>query len=680
MENKPTKILFITLSNFGDVILSLPVLDSLRSYFPRNEITVVCGARVKEIFENNPAIRRVIIYDRTAPLREKIGLFFDLKNEGFEVVIDLRNSLYGALLPARYKTSPFLKVPAFIAHMKDRYLFRLRMALGMQSLMIDTVTSKSLYLSAEAKAYINKMLEQSGIKPQEGNIVVVAPAARGGNKGWSRDGFAQVCGDLGRDYKVILVGTEADRELTQYIKVNARGNVIDLAGLTNISQLAHVLGRASLVIVADTGIQHLASYIGAPVLALFGAWNEKKYGPWSDKKNAVVVKEVFCRPCQAPECVFKTVECMKLIKPQTVIARARQMLSGRDFIDPATIPDFKRILIVRTDRIGDVILSTPVIKAFRDYYPNAHIAMMVRPYTADIVDGNPYLDEVIVYDKDGAHKSWQDSMKFAFELRKKNFDLALVLHPTQSAHLITFIAGIDKRVGYNRKWGFLLTDPLPHTKEWGEKHEMEYNLDMVRNLGLEPKDRSLFLPIKDESEKWVDELIGKSGIRQNDKIVAISPGASDPTKEWVMERFAQVADALSVKYSFSVIIVGAPQEAELTNRVRMTMHRFAVDLGGKTSVSQLASVLKRCSLFVGMDSGVMHMACALGLPVVALYGRKQKGLSPVRWGPLSPKSRFLHRDVGCKVCLAHNCTKNFLCFKEITVDDVLGCVDAVLKM
>ena len=680
MDNKHTKILFITLSNFGDVVLTLPVLDTLRSYFPQNEITVVADVRVKEIFENNPAIRHFIIFDKTATLREKIALFFRLKAEGFDIVIDLRNTLYGALLPARFKTSPFLKVPAFIVHMKDRNLFRLRMALRMQSLMIDTIPFKSLYLSAEAKAYINRMFEQSGIDPQE-SIVVVAPAARGGNKGWSKEGFAQVCSDLGKDHKIILVGTAADRELTQYIRTSARGvNIFDFSGLTNIGQLAHILSHASLVIVADTGVQHLASYVGAPVLALFGAWNERKYGPWSDKQNAVVVKEVFCRPCQAAECIFKTVECMALIKPHTVIAKARQMLSGKDFIDPASLPDFRRILIVRTDRIGDVVLSTPVIKAFRDYYPNAHIAMMVRPYTADIVEGNPYLDEVIIYDKDGAHKRWRDAMKLAFELKRKNFDLALVLHPTQSAHLITFIAGINRRVGYDRKWGFLLTDPLPHTKEWGEKHEMEYNLDMVKYLGLEPKDRSLLLPIKEESEKWVDELIKKSGIRQTDKIVAISPGASDPTKEWVTERFAQVADALSLKYNFSVIIVGAPKEAQLTDRVRMTMRRFAVDLGGKTSVSQLASILKRCCLFVGMDSGVMHMACALGLPVVALYGRKQKGLSPVRWGPLSPKAKFIHKDVGCKVCLAHYCTKDFLCFKEITVDDVLGCVDAVLKM
>ncbi len=681
MKNTPTKILFITLSNLGDVILTLPVLDYLRHYFPENEITVMAGPRVKEVFEGNPAIKRLIVYDKTAPLREKMALFFRLRSEGYDVVIDLRNTFYGAFLPAKFKTSPFLNVPAFIIHMKDRNLFRLRMALRMQSVIIDTTVSKSLYLSAEGKAYITRMLEQSGINLQEGKLIVVAPAARGGNKSWSKEGFAQVCADLARDHKVILVGTQSDRELTQYIKLNSHSaNVFDYAGLTNIGQLAFIMGKASLVIVADTGIQHLASYVAAPVLALFGAFNEKKYGPWSEKINSVVVKEVFCRPCQAAQCVFNTIDCMALIKPQTVITKARQMLDPKDLIDPATIPEFRRILIVRTDRIGDVVLSTPVIKAFRDYYPNSHIAMMVRPYTADIVNGNPYLDEVIVYDKDGAHKRWQDAMKFAFELRKKNFDLVLVLHPTQSAHLITFIAGIDRRVGYDRKWGFLLTDPIPHTKEWGEKHEMEYNLDMVRYLGLEPKDKTLFLPISEESEKWADEVIKKSGIRQTDKLVAISPGASDPTKEWVTERFAQVGDALSNKYNYSAIILGAPKEKELTDRVRMTMHRFAVDLGGKTSVSQLASILKRCSLFVGMDSGVMHMACALKLPVVALYGRKQKGLSPVRWGPLNPRSRFLHKDVGCKVCLAHYCQKDFLCFKEITVDDVLACVDAVLKM
>ena len=676
MKTKNTKILFITLSNFGDVILTLPVLDALREHFPQNEITVMVGPRAKEIFEKNLYIHNLIIYDKHAPLLEKIKLFFHLCKQHFDVVIDLRNTLYGALLPAGYKTSPFLRVPASISHMKERNLYRLRTALRLRSLMIESAPNKSFYISQE---YTSQILEKQGISPRD-KFIIIAPAARGISRRWDKDNFVQVCRDLTREYKVILIGAQTDKPLTQYIKENCPQNVFDFAGLTNITQLAHLLSVAVLVIACDTGILHLASYMDAPILALFGPSNEEKYGPWSQKVNIVLSKEIFCRPCEVAKCRFKTTDCMRLIRPDNVIAQAHRILSGKLDTEPVTLPNVKRVLIVRTDRIGDVLLSTPVIKALRYYCPGAYIAIMVRPYAADIVIGNPYLDEVIIYDKDAIHNSWQESMKFALELRKKKFDLALILHPTNRVHLITFFAGITRRVGYNRKNGFLLTDALTHNKELGEKHELEYSLDLVRHLGLEPKDKKPYMPIREESEKWISELFAKSGIREKDKLVAISPGASDPTRSWPQERFAQVADKLSEQYGFTVVLVGGPKDADLTTKVRMTMRRFALDLGGKTSVSQLASALKRCSLFIGLDSGPMHMACALGLPVVALFGRKQKGLSPVRWGPIGVKHKVIHKDVGCNVCRAHECTKDFACFKEISVDDVLRCVDAVLKM
>ena len=125
---------------------------------------------------------------------------------------------------------------------------------------------------------------------------------------------------------------------------------------------------------------------------------------------------------------------------------------------------FKRILVTRTDRIGDVLLSTAVIKVLRKKFPKSYIAVMVRPYARDIVLGNPYLDELILYDKYGAQRSLLSSIKFAAGLRKKRFDLVLILHPTNRQHIISFLAGIKKRVGFNRKMGFLLTDKIEHKK------------------------------------------------------------------------------------------------------------------------------------------------------------------------------------------------------------------------
>jgi lipopolysaccharide heptosyltransferase II len=369
---------------------------------------------------------------------------------------------------------------------------------------------------------------------------------------------------------------------------------------------------------------------------------------------------------------------MQLVKVEDVLKAVKGILITNYELRITNYVGFKRILIVRTDRLGDVLLSTPVIKAMRESCPDAYIAMMVSPYAKDIVDGNPYLDEVIIYDKDGKHKRWLRSIKFAHKLKKKRFDLTLILHPTNRVHLVTFFAGIPRRVGYNRKLGFLLTDSLKHSKQSGEKHELEYNLDLVRYLGIEPKDKELFMPIKPESERWVEDLFRQEGIGACDKLLAIHPGASCPSKIWPNERFAEVADRLADKYGFRVLIAAGPKDIGLANNLIRQMRHPAINLAGKISVSQLASVLKRCRLFISNDSGPVHISSSLGTPVISIFGRSQKGLSPKRWGPLGKKDRVAYKTVGCVECLAHNCVRDFACLKAVTADYVLNAADSIL--
>ena len=340
--------------------------------------------------------------------------------------------------------------------------------------------------------------------------------------------------------------------------------------------------------------------------------------------------------------------------------------------------DYKRILLVRTDRIGDVLLSTPAIKAIRDRYPSAYIAMMVSPYGRDIVDGNPYLDEVIIYDKDKMHKGCKGAFRLSLELRNKRFDLALILHPTNRAHLVTFLAGIPKRVGYDRKLGFLLTDKIKHEKQLGQKHESEYVLDMLRYLKIESLDKKLYMPIKKEAIDWIEQKLLNEGINPVDKILAIHPGASCPSKIWPAQNFAAVCDALVDKYGLKVVVISGPKDSDRAEEVTRNMRSHFVNLGGKTSIPQLAGLLKKCALFISNDSGPVHIASALGTPVISIFGRNQAGLSPKRWGPLGLKDKILHKEVGCIECLAHNCKKEFACLKAITVEDVVSAADNII--
>jgi len=693
------KILFITLSNIGDVILTLPVLDTLRDNFPQSKITVLTGPRPREIFQDNARINKVIVYDKHSRLKEKIKLFKELREENYDMVIDLRNSFFGLFLSGRYNIFPFLSISKNIKHMRDRHLYRLRRITKGCVTLREVRENRALNTNSSDEEFINQVLIQNGIK-KEDKIVVISAGARSHIKRWGKERFLELTSLLTKDFgaKVILVGDKGDAHINKYIIENLPPHqlvyskadfpnwcgglqypIVDLTAKTTLRQLASLLKKAGLLITNDSAVLHLGSYFNTPIVAVFGPTDETRYGPWSET-SLVVKKDIFCRPCAKAQCKFGTLECMQLIKVEDVLRRVRGILvAGRRSPVAGQREDFKRILIVRTDRIGDVVLSTPVIKAIRDAYPNAYIAMMVSPYAKDIVEGNPYLDGVIIYDKDSKHKSWHRTIKFAHNLKKKRFDLAIILHPTNRVHLVTFLAGIHKRVGYDRKLGFLLTDRIKHIKQLGEKHELEYNLDLIRYLGIEPEEKNTFMPIRPISEKQVEELLQQKGIIESDKILAIHPGASCPSKIWPNDRFAEVADRLIDRYGFKVLFVAAAADLALAQRVVKQMHHPALNLTGKISVSQLASVLKRCQLFISNDSGPVHIASAIGIPVISIFGRNQKGLSPQRWGPLGVKDKILHKEVGCIECLAHNCEKEFACLKAITVDDVLNAADSLLE-
>jgi heptosyltransferase-2 len=225
----------------------------------------------------------------------------------------------------------------------------------------------------------------------------------------------------------------------------------------------------------------------------------------------------------------------------------------------------------------------------------------------------------------------------------------------------------------------LLTDKIKHAKQLGQKHELEYSLDLIRYLGIRIGDKNLFMPIRPESERWVEELFQQEGIKETDKLLAIHPGASCPSKIWPAERFAKTADRLADIYGFRVLLIAGPKDIAKAETVIKNMQHPLINLAAKISVSQLASLLKRCQLFISNDSGPVHIASSLGVPVISIFGRNQKGLSPVRWGPVGRKDRVLHKEVGCIECLAHNCTREFACLKAITVDDVLSAVESIFK-
>ena len=341
-----------------------------------------------------------------------------------------------------------------------------------------------------------------------------------------------------------------------------------------------------------------------------------------------------------------------------------------------TIP--KRILVTRTDRLGDVVLSTPVIRVLRKLYPGSYIAMMVRPQNKGVVANNPHLDEVIVYDKYGFNRSLLSTVKFALDLKAKKFDTAIALHPTNRTHLMLFIAGIPVRIGYDRKMGYLLTKRIRHEKQKGEKHEADLNLELLEKAGfsVEDADNRPYIITSGNDKRMIDSVWKDRQL--GDNVIALHVGASCPSKRWPAERFAELADRLADKHRMDIVLVGGDETEQFSREVTRNAKNKVTDITGTLIVSELAEMLSRCKLFISNDSGPVHVAVAVGTPVVSIFGRKSPGLSPRRWGPLGDRDVVLHKDVGCDICLAHNCNKDFACLKAITVDEAFEAASSLL--
>ncbi|OGW94480.1 MAG: lipopolysaccharide heptosyltransferase II [Omnitrophica bacterium RIFCSPLOWO2_01_FULL_45_24] len=339
---------------------------------------------------------------------------------------------------------------------------------------------------------------------------------------------------------------------------------------------------------------------------------------------------------------------------------------------------YKKILIVRMDKIGDLVLSTPAIKAVRDTYPDSYIAVLVRPYAREIIEGNPYINEVITYDKTNGDKGLLKNIRFILNLRKKKFDLALVLHPKNRTHIFLFLAGIPARIGYDKKLGVLLTKKIPHIKQYGLKHEIDYTLDLLRYIGVEPKEKALYVPVNKASEKKIGGIFAENGISEDDMVITIHPGSSCPSKRWRAEHFAKVADSLAQNYKAKIVIIAGPGDKDFGDKTAELMKSKKTNLSCKTTIADLASILKRTRLFISNDSGPVHIACAVGAPTIAIFGRNDRGLSPTRWRPVGEHDIALHKDIGCETCLSHNCALGFACLEAITEEEVLQAAEKIL--
>jgi len=274
----------------------------------------------------------------------------------------------------------------------------------------------------------------------------------------------------------------------------------------------------------------------------------------------------------------------------------------------------KNILLVRNDRFGEFLLNIPAARALKEKYPQARVSWAVDAAVCELAGASECADQVLVWDK------------IKGNLRKYKFDLCVVLNPTKEAHWAIFRAGIAVRVGYNRKWGLLLTHKIKDTKHLGTRHEVDCNLELVGLVGARrqsPAETVFDLYIK------VDDRLFREFVGQ--KIVAIHPFTSDPVKQWPVEKFMELVQKIAQDLKVKVVLVGKAEDGD--SLLRRQSPAVVIDLINKTFLMELAALLKRCCVLVSCDSGPMHLAAAVGTPVVALFRNDLPGKTARRWGP-----------------------------------------------
>ena len=331
-----------------------------------------------------------------------------------------------------------------------------------------------------------------------------------------------------------------------------------------------------------------------------------------------------------------------------------------------------KILIRATNWVGDAIMALPALRTVRSRLPEAEIAILARPYVADLYRDQEICNQLIAYDSKTKHAGILGRERLAAQLRAQKFDVALLLQNAFDAAWLIWRAGIPERIGYGRDGrGFLLTKPISVPKR-GEipAHEKFYYLELLRRAGWIdslPDGSFISLNVPESSRRRAEEFLAQFGVRSNSLRIAIGAGASyGSAKCWPPSRFAELANRLQLEIDTDVILFGTAAETTVTRAISSELRRPPIDLTEKTSIADLPALLSQCHLFIGNDSGAMHVAAGVGLPIVAVFGPTD----PYGTAPVTPRCTIVQQKPYCSPCFLRHCPTDHRCMRAITPEMV----------
>jgi exopolysaccharide biosynthesis WecB/TagA/CpsF family protein len=350
-----------------------------------------------------------------------------------------------------------------------------------------------------------------------------------------------------------------------------------------------------------------------------------------------------------------------------------------------------RILVVQLADIGDLVLSTPALAALREAEPDAHIALLTSTHSAPIVQGTGLVNELILFDKQSFSGTRAllnpGNLRKLFALRKGRYGTIVFFHHftlragTFKFALMALCAGSPRRIGLDNGNGWFLTESVPDGG-FGTKHQAQYWLDLVALLDANPRPRRAVIGISEADRQWL-ETAGLSPLSNKPRVVIhAGSGGYSLARRWDADGFAEVANRLYDQCGAQIVLVGSSNDETAVMKTALRVEHL--DLSGQTTLNQLGALLESADLFIGADSGVMHMACAARIPVVAIFGPS----NAVAWGPWTPEtpSVIVRSAPECSPCsyvghsigLRDGCPAR-TCMKMVTVDTVYRAAKTLLN-
>jgi len=333
-----------------------------------------------------------------------------------------------------------------------------------------------------------------------------------------------------------------------------------------------------------------------------------------------------------------------------------------------------KILIVQTAFAGDVVLVTPLACAVKTQYPEAELYFLVKPEAAVLLENNPLIDHIWIYDKRGEEKGFRWFLKSVQRIRKEHIDLALVPHRSIRSALLVSMAHISRRVGFHRSAGFPLFTDLVRYRHG--QHEIERNLELLTPLGWKGKASAPELYPGEKDREAVKQFLEQNNLTGK-KMLAVSPGSVWRTKRWLPDRFAEVIRYFHEKKGIPSVLIGGREDLSLGHEI--SKHVPVANSMGQFSLLASAELIGQCSVILCNDSAPLHLAAAMGTPVVAIFGPTVPEFGFYPWGN---GHTIIQQELVCRPCSDHGGTRcpmrHFACMKNIKTGQVIQAVDRII--